>query len=234
MDSIEKNLANWQASLVENVPLGGLFARNPTVYKWKAPFRCWLLREGSFWRTTDLLTQSLWLHQQGHALGARILLRSCFETLAMLIYVNLLIRKVISGEIEFHSFSEKTSILLLGSRDDSTGHQALNIVSILDKCDKRYPGIKKLYAGLSESAHPNYEGIVTGYSRVDHDEYDTRFWNRWGEIYGSAHLDKMELCMTTFHLEYDEVWPGLMDKLESWIAENDEMLETSANSGLRI
>ncbi len=188
-----------------------------------------MLREAVFWRLHDLMTQSYALHQQGHGLGPRILLRSGFETLAILIYLNQLMRQVLDDQLNFHSFGRRTSVLLLGSRDGSTNHQSLNIVTILQKCDKRYPGIEKLYAILSESAHPNYEGTVAGYSKIDHDEYETHFSNRWMELYGHHHLESMELCMSTFHHEYDDVWPPLMEKLEGWIEANDAELEATKN-----
>lgn len=180
-----------------------------------------------FWRLNDLMTQSYALHQQGHGLGARILLRSGFESLATLIYLNQLMQQVLDGKLSFHAFSDKTATLLLGSRDGSTEHQSVNIMTVLEKCDKRYPGIAKLYGILSESAHPNYEGMVAGYSKIDHSEYETHFSNRWMELYGDRHLGSMELCMSTFHHEYNDVWPALMEKLESWIEANDTDLEAT-------
>lgn len=227
MDTIEQHLDNWRASLMTSIPVGGLISRNPTVYKWKTPFQCWLLREAAFWRLTDLLTQSHALHKQGHGLGARILLRSGFETLATLIYLNQLMQQVVDGQLDFYLFAEKTNVLLLGSRNGSTRHQSLNIVTILKKCDKRYPGLEKLYGNLSESAHPNYEGMMTGYSEVDHDEYETRFSNRWLALFGGSHLESMKLCMMTFDHEYDDIWADLMEKMESWIVENDDRLEAT-------
>jgi len=176
-----------------------------------------MLREAAFWRLTDLLTQSLALHRQGHGLGARILLRSGFETLAILIYLNQLIEQLTEDKLDFHNFSEKTSTLLLGSRDGSTEHTSVNIVTILGKGDKRYPGLEKLYGILSESAHPNYEGMAVGYSAVDHNEYETHFSNRWMSLYGESHLGSMALCMETFQHEYDDVWTFRMDNFEKWI-----------------
>jgi hypothetical protein len=224
---VEQNLTNWRGALMSSIPVGGLLSRNAVAYKWKASFRVWMLRESVFWRLHDLMTQSYALHQQGHGLGARILLRSGFESLATLIYLNQLVQQLLDRKIDFHAFGEKTSVLLLGSRDGSTKHQSINIVTILQKCDQRYPGIEKLYAKLSESAHPNYEGMVAGYSKIAHDEYETHFSNRWMELYGERHLGSMELCMSTFHHEYDSVWPALMEKLEDWIEANDAELEAT-------
>jgi hypothetical protein len=229
MNAVEQNLANWKESLLPSIPVGGLLSRNPVAYKWKAPFRVWMLREAVFWRLHDLMTQSYALHQQGHGLGARILLRSGFESLATLIYLNQLMQQVLDGKLNFHVFGDKTTTLLLGSRNNEHGPRSLNIVTVLEKCDKRYPGLKSLYADLSESAHPSYEGLCLGYSKIDHDEYETNFLSRWMELYGDRHLGSMELCMDTFHHEYNHVWPALMEKLENWIEANDAELEATKN-----
>jgi hypothetical protein len=227
MNAVEQNLAHWKNSLLSSIPIGRLLSRNPVAYKWKAAFRVWMLREAVFWRLNDLMTQSYALHEQEHGLGARILLRSAFESLATMIYLNQLTRQVLEGKLSFHDFGNKTATLLLGSRDSSTDHQSINIMTVLEKSDKRYPGIVKLYSILSESAHPNYEGMVVGYSKVDHDEYETHFSNRWMELHGERHLESMELCMGTFHHEYNDVWPDLMEKLEDWIETNDAELEST-------
>jgi len=234
MNAVEQNLANWKQSLFPSIPVGGLLSRNPVAYKWKATFRVWMLREAVFWRLYDLMTQSHALHQQGHGLGARILLRSGFESLATLIYLNQLMQQVLGGKLNFHVFGEKTTTLLLGSRNNEDGPRSLNIVTVLEKCDKRYPGLMQLYADLSESAHPSYEGLCMGYSKINHDEYETNFSNRWTELYGDRHLGSMELCMGTFHHEYNDVWPARMEKLEGWIEANDVELEATKNDPLTL
>lgn len=227
LHDLAQALDSFKSSLCEEVDLGGLFARSKVAHKWKAPFRSVTLREGIAWRTHDLLAQSLLLHQSRHTLGARILARSALETIAVLIYLNQQTRKVLSGSLSFHDFSRKTSVLLLGSRDKSTDHAALSIVTVLQKCNARYPGIEELYAGLSESAHPNYEGVCIGYSKVDHDNFVTQFSNRWEALYATSHLDKIALCLEIFYTEYNEEWPDAFQLLESWIVENDAMLEAT-------
>lgn len=227
MNEIEQNLANWKASLFPKIPVGGLLARNPVAHKWKAPFRSLMLREAAFWREHDLMTQSYELYVLEHGLGARILLRSGFETMATLVYLNLLMQKVLDGNLNFHEFSDKTTRLLLGSKKHEEGPESINIVTVLGHCDKRYPGLMEIYADLSESAHPSYEGLCNGYSTVNHDEYETTFSERWMELYGGRHLDAMMLCMGTFHHEYDEVWSSLFEQLEKWVEANDEELEAT-------
>lgn len=232
MNAVELSLANWKETLLPSIPVGGLVSRNPVAYKWKAPFRAWILREAVFWRLHDLLTQSYALHQQGHGLGARILLRSAFESLATLIYLNQLLQQVLDGKLNFHVFGEKTSVLLLGSRNNELGPRSLNIVTVLEKCDKRYPGLMALYAELSESAHPSFEGLCIGYAKTDQHAYEAHFSNRWMELYGDRHLGSMRLCMETFHHEYDNLWPALVEKLEYWIEVNDANLEATKDDSV--
>ena len=220
-------LDQWRNQLMVSIPVGGLISRSPVAYKWKSTFRSWMLREAVAWRLVDLLTQSQALHDQGHTLGARILLRSAFESLATLIYLNQIIRQVLDGTLEFNDFGEKTSVLLLGSRNNPDAPKAMSIMTVLEKCDKEYPGLMSLYAELSESSHPNYEGLLRGYSRIDHDEYETHFSNRWTERYGDRQLPQTTLCMETFEHEYNNVWAELMTKLEVWVEANDERLEAA-------
>lgn len=227
MRPIDHSLAAWKRSQCERIEVGGLFSRSKVAHKWKAPFRSISLRECVSWRSHDLLEQSLLLFDRGHLLGARILLRSAFETVAVLIFLNQLTRKVLSGDLNFHDFSEKTSILLLGSRDKSTPHKSLNIVTILEKCDARYPGLMSVYEMLSESAHPSYEGTSVGYSKVEHEEDAVIFSNRWKAIYGKKHIDAIDLCLTVFHAEYNDEWTDAFEKLETWIEENDADLEAT-------
>lgn len=224
MEAIEQNLAAWKTLRSASIPVGGLLSRNPIAYKWKAPFRVWILREAALWRMHDLLAQSYLLHQMGHGLGARILLRSGLETLAVLIYVNQLIQEVIDEKLDFHDFCDRT-VRLLGSHNYPDGPRSIRIGKVLDKCDKRYPGLKELYSDLSESAHPSFEGLCWGYSTLNLTEHETTFSNRWMELYGCRHLNSMHLCMEIFEHEYDAVWTALIVKLESWIEANVAQLE---------
>ncbi|MGV3490875.1 MAG: hypothetical protein ACO1OG_06080 [Devosia sp.] len=223
--SVKANLDQWRGQLMTSIPVGGLISRNPTVYKWKSPFRTWVLREAVAWRILDLLDQSYSLYDSQHILGARILLRSSFETLGVLVYLNSLMEKVVASTMSFEEFGQKTTAMLLGSKNKSTELESINVVTILQKADIRYPGVSALYGRLSESAHPSYEGFVAGYSAMDPQEFETRFSNRWLERYGSTHLEVMEQCMLTFHFEYNEVWPERMDRLEAWIEQNDSRLD---------
>jgi hypothetical protein len=226
-ESIESALARLKASLLPSFDIGSLFARNRIAHKWKATFRSLLLREAVFWRLEDVLQQSWLLHTMSHALGARILVRSALETLATLIYLNQLTESVLNGSLNFHAFSDKTGILLSGSRNKTTDHTAINILTVLQKCAKRYDFIEKFYGDLSEAAHPNYEGLIMGYSKPDREKLIENFSNRWAALYSDTHEHSMRVVIDVFEHEYNDVWTRHFNALEDWLVKNDAELEAT-------
>lgn len=86
------------------------------------------------------------------------------------------------------------------------------------------------YKGLSESAHPNWEGVCLGYSTIDSENYTTNFGNCWVENFGNAQGAIVEIIMRIFEAEYNDIWPKNFAELENWIQENDKALEASKDS----
>jgi hypothetical protein len=127
-----------------------------------------MLRETVLWREHDLMKQSYMLFRAGHVLGARILLRSGFETLATLTFLNLLTQPVLDGKLDFHAFGDKTTALLPGSRNNEEMPKSINVMTVLEKYDRRYPGLMELYADLSErrtELRRSLQGLFEGQSR---------------------------------------------------------------------
>lgn len=230
MSDLAIALNSLKLSLCREIDRGALFNRNPIAHKWKAPWRALVLRESVAWRLHDLLDQSLVLSQQEHLLGARILLRSAFETLAVLIYLNRSVRAVIAGTLDFHEFSEKTSKIILGSRNKTTNYEQISILTVLQSADKRYPGLYKSYEALSESAHPNYDGMLLGYSTSDTNSHVTKFANKWHERYGPTHEDGIMVCLSIFADEYDNESINALEALEKWLEINDLQLKAIKKS----
>lgn len=224
MENIEKALTDWKADLCTKIDVGELLTRNGLIHKWKAPWRSLLLRESVAWRLQDLLAQSYFLHKSTHALGARILLRSGFETVAILIHLNQIMRQVVLGQISYHDFSDQSTILLLGSRDKTTPHESINILTILGKAEKRYSGLVQWYGALSESAHPNYEGMLYGYSQEGEQSHVTVFCNRWASLYGGGHLHAIRACIEVFYSEYNAEFTSAFESLEHWMEKNASLL----------
>lgn len=164
---------------------------------------------------------------QGRILSAVILVRSAFETLSILIYLNDKTVAVVRDKASFFDFCDTTSRLMLGSKNHSTAHAAINIITVLERCEKKYPGIVQLYANLSESAHPNYDGVCSGFSRIDEKNFTTEFLSRWDEKYEARLPVAIDLCVRVFEHEYNIDWTEAFEKLEAWLVENDAWLEAT-------
>jgi len=87
-----------------------------------------------------------------------------------------------------------------------------------------------LYEALSESAHPNYEGMLHGYSTPDRKSRVTNFENKWLERYGQSHEDGVMACLSIFVEEYDNESVDALEALEEWIELNDAQLEATKPS----
>lgn len=224
MHPIEVAIEGYENTLCREIDVLSLIKRNPIAHKWKVTYQCLCLRETVAWRFVDLIGQSWFLHRNEKALGARILLRSSIETVAMLILLNQLTEDVISRKISFKDFMEKVMNLFAGSRDGTTDHKATNIITVFQKCEKKYPGTEKLYGWLSESAHPNYEGMRLSYSETDVERKATSFSNRTGSMYGKMQEDGLLMAMGIFEHEYT-IWEQHFEALESWLVENEAELD---------
>lgn len=227
MATIEEALLGYQNSLCKELDIIALRERNPVAHKWKVTYQSMCLRETVAWRFVDIMSQSWFLHQNESPLGARILLRSAFETLAILIYLNQLTIKLVSGNIKFNIFQEKIVNLLAGCRDGTTEIKSTNIVTILGKCETKYEGLEKMYAWLSESAHPNYEGMRLAYSETDPENMVTTFKNRTKFLYFEQHFHGTLMALNIFEHEYNEEWCSSFEKLEKWLVSNDQTLNSA-------
>lgn len=173
--SIEARLDRWKQSLCPSISIAGLFARSPVAHKWKAPTRCIVVREAFFWRMHDIGRQFVSCVEAEHTLGALMLLRGALETLALAIYDNDKIAKVVTGELAFLDFEEATKKVLMGSKDKSTSIGAVNILTALAKAAEKYPNLQQMHQDLSEVIHPNFAGVTGAYSTVDRENFETRF-----------------------------------------------------------
>ena len=139
--------------------------------------------------------------------------------------------KVTKGQYDFDEFSKLTNRLMLGGRREDSPYAAINILSVLDRAEKKYPGLRKAYDDLSESAHPNCDGMGIGFSKIDRENYVTIFESRWHKMFARSQLPLIELCLRIFESEYNDVWLEAMENFELWLVENDAELESKRAKG---
>jgi hypothetical protein len=225
MIDIEKTLHNFQISLCQQIDLAGLYARSHIAHKWKLTYRLIALREGIGWRITDILYQAHKLGIEDMIIGARILTRAAIETLCLLIYMNNQMNSVVRNKISFNDFEGNTRKMLLGAKNREGSYEPINVNGLVNASDKKYTGLKKIYDEFSETAHPNYEGISIGYSKLDTENHLTEFGNFWKEKFGNGHESAIRMCLEIFENEYNNIWPKEYKNLEAWLVEKDNKLE---------
>lgn len=222
---IEKTLHNFKISLAPKTDVGGLYARSNIAHKWKLTYRLIVVREGICWRLVDILEQAFYMGQNNMLVGARILTRAGLETLCFLIYMNRKTQQVVENKLSFNDFEGLTRRFIIGAKNNPKMPEPINVSKYIQESEQKYKGIERIYNDLSETAHPNYEGISQGYTKLKREEFETEFGVFWEELFGNQHEIAIELCLSIFEHEYNEVWPEWYKKLEKWLEKNDSKLE---------
>lgn len=233
MIDIEQTLQNYQESLCKKIDIAALYARSETAHKWKLTFRLISLREGISWRLVDILMQAYKIGLNRMTVGARILTRSALETVCLLIYMNKRMQSVVENKMSFHDFDEMTSRLLLGAKNREEWPSPVNVKSLVEESEKRYPGIEKIYNDLCETAHPNYDGICAGYIKLNRKKYETEFGIYWEERFGNQHEEAIRICIDIFEEEYNNEWVKWFEALEKWLVDNNNKLERQRRKRLK-
>ncbi len=94
------------------------------------------------------------------------LARAFQETIAVLFYVNRKTKKAIIDN-DLNHLDEYTMKVLMGSKDDDSRPDPVNIITMIDRVEKEVLKFRAIYDKLSEIAHPNWHGTLGIYSNPD-------------------------------------------------------------------
>lgn len=117
-------------------------------------------------RLADIADASLNLIEEDRLVCGNILTRSALETAAAIHVLG----KRTSAAKDHSDYDELLQFLqraLFGSRDESSEHDALNVLTMIDHLDKEISVARDQYDHLSEYAHPNLKGGLMAYSSID-------------------------------------------------------------------
>jgi len=132
----------------------------------KIPFKILLARETLLYRAVDLGEASCMCFKENNIVSGACLSRAFQETIAVLFYVNRKSKKAILDK-DLHHLDEYTMKVLMGSKDDKSRPDPVNILTMIDRIDKEIPKFRAIYDKLSEIAHPNWHGTLGIYSSRD-------------------------------------------------------------------
>lgn len=139
-------------------------------------------------------------------MNASMLLRSATETIASLHHAL----EIAEGRVAANSIRDAHDHLvkaMYGSRQMRLTQpempESTNVVTQINRLDKKFPGLRRYYDSLCEVTHPNADGMVV-FGDVDHDTFTISFTETHSSetdfliqqiIAGLAMLDVAGLCL---------------------------------------
>jgi hypothetical protein len=141
---------------------------------YKPPFELEYFKEAVLYRFIELADATFALLDVSNFLGAVVTVRSLQETLSVMWYINEVCLYAITNK-ELTNFTEKMNRLMLGWKDDDEFPDSLNVLTLIDKVDKKIPGYRKHYDILSEYVHPNWHGTMGLFAKTGGKELKVEF-----------------------------------------------------------
>jgi hypothetical protein len=133
------------------------------------PFRVIVLRDGLIHRGVDLSKCALEMYKNIHMIPAIVLTRSIFESVSLIFFLHQKVEKFLSdrNQEELNAFLKRGT---LGSKNNDTEYESINVLTAIDKLDKKYRGLREMYDALSEHSHPNWAGTFGSYIRLNEEK----------------------------------------------------------------
>lgn len=172
----------------------------------KIPFKALDYREALIWRFEELARITCEMYERRELTVAMTLTRSCMEAVSVMWYLHDEIKKVIDSK-QIGMIDETLMTLLIGSKNNFTGINAKNILTIIDKITKQIPAFRINYDLLSEVVHPNWAGTSGLYSKPVQEEYKVIYGKniRIPESIIEAGLLNFTTSLAMFEHYYNEI-----------------------------
>ena len=204
-DALRANLP----SLVDAVALG---------VRSKAPFQLLCTREALIWRTEELARTACDALERDDLAAAALLSRATVESAALAWRLMEVLddRHKLSRE----DLNDILVKMLVGSRLWSDMPQALQILSCIDRMNKKVPGVRKSYDILSEMAHPNWHGVFGMYAKTDEPKFTAHFGRglRQNDSTKGQIVNALLGALRLFEFAYNRIadlMPDFLGQLES-------------------
>lgn len=134
----------------------------------KTPFKVHSFSEIMNCRMLDFCESAYLLMKNNHIIPSVSIIRAVFENTAITNRVLISIRNSLKSNSLDNDSDELMVKIIYGTR--YVEPEAINILTQLDKLDKKYNGIRKFYDELCEFVHPNWDGVEGSYSNLHEDK----------------------------------------------------------------
>jgi hypothetical protein len=227
--SIDLTTENWQSIEQHNACLQRLIARRkPEIaveglfIESKTAWKLAMLQQSLLYRVCALASGAADAWNANNVAAAAILARALMETVALTEFLrNELLRlREPMTLVAANAIDEICSQQLFSTKDENAvaggyGHMARNILTYVDKFDKKIPSIRDAYDFLSEWVHPNGAGHLQTYGAINKETGLVTFHESALQVRGiQGHIiacfvliEFVELAMDTF----DETIPMVGD-----------------------
>ena len=160
MTEIQSKIEEIKGLLTDRVEHFEYSRRAKIPYKVHSFIEIMNLRMTDFCEATDLLVNS------NHIIPSLTLIRTLFENVASTYRISSAIDKSLKSNKLTEDFDDLITKISLGTRYDNN-ISAISIITNLEKLNKEYNGIKKIYEDLCEFVHPNWDGVQGSYSELN-------------------------------------------------------------------
>ncbi len=148
-----------------------------TIGVWsKSPYVALTLRAALGYRQEEMVRHSANALEQNQRSVGIVLARGALENAALI--WSLLLTLQARATYTPQALHEALTKMLMGNKlpgNPTDGPVAHNILSLLDKMNRKFPGVRSMYDELSEIAHPNYGGVHGLYAQTQYEEFRTLF-----------------------------------------------------------
>jgi len=124
------------------------------------------------------------------------------ETSSLLFALEGMISRVVADQ-QVDEFNATLVRMLLGSRNQYTQEEAVNVLTQIDRMSKRYNITRTWYDALSEFAHPNYAGVLVSYGTYNPEIFSLKVDNERSGKLGAAAMfalcANMELALAIYN-----------------------------------
>lgn len=139
----------------------------------KTPYNALVVREALIWRMEEVGRGACEAIARNDVVVGALLTRAALEGAALMWELHEVVRtrRSMSAEV----LNGRVYALVVGQRLEKDQVQMPNIMTLIDKLDRRLPGTRHRYEHLSEYVHPNWSGVSGAYSRINKEELTTTF-----------------------------------------------------------
>jgi hypothetical protein len=171
----------------------------------KIPFKTFILREALLHRVTELGETAIELYEKKNRLvSAFIITRCVHETVALFYWFYDRLSDVVEkGELsDFDDFIMK--VLFGWKINDDEFPTAYNILTAVNKLNKKIDTFRGHYDRLSEFCYPNYSGVHGAYGRTNHETISVELGHEVSKVSPVIGLPPLVASLNIFKHFYNE------------------------------